>query len=338
MDRYSILDPNAPPLAPETDSPIHGGPDRPSLVARETIRFPGDDGGKSLAEMALRDLDAALQLLAERAQYITGASGAALALRQGADMICRASAGASAPELGAHLQIDSGLSGESVRTRQILRCNDAETDTRVNRESCRDLGIASVMVMPLTREDEVFGVFELFSDRPHAFEDRDVAALQRLAEMIQTAVEHAESAARAQNEIDEKMQALRFPDDEPLFDRSAAEPIVDEAPTASPVSVVVFESGPQEVEPLLFSARGNIRKCEACGFPVSEGRILCLDCEAAGRSDDESASRSSGQTPEFLSQLATAGTQAGWFRSNIYLIGIVLVMAATAAVLLLRFR
>src|SRR5271165_5700984 len=40
-------------------------------------RFPGEDGGRSLAQMADGDLDAALQLLADRAQYITSASGAA---------------------------------------------------------------------------------------------------------------------------------------------------------------------------------------------------------------------------------------------------------------------
>ncbi len=127
-------------------------------MARETLRFPGEDGGKSLSEMAQRDLDATLQLLAERAQYITGASGAAIALREGENMICCASAGPSAPELGTHLQIDSGLSAESVRTRKILHCDDAENDPRVNRESCRAFGIASVVVMPLARGEEVYGL------------------------------------------------------------------------------------------------------------------------------------------------------------------------------------
>ena len=168
---------------------------------REALRFPGEDGGKSLSEMAQRDLDATLQLLAERAQYITGASGAAIALRQGENMVCCASAGPSAPEMGAHLQIDSGLSAESVRTRKILICEDAENDPRVNRDSCRAFGIASVVVMPLVREEEVYGVFELLSGRPRAFEERDYVALNRLAEMIQTAVEHAEAARRAETEL-----------------------------------------------------------------------------------------------------------------------------------------
>src|SRR5690348_8541560 len=98
--------------------------------------------------MAQRDLDAALHLLADRAQYITGASGAAIALRRDGkrDMLCRASIGTNAPELGALLSAEVGLSGESVRTRRPLRCDDTFSDTRVNREICQQLGIGSVVV------------------------------------------------------------------------------------------------------------------------------------------------------------------------------------------------
>src|ERR1700723_1056763 len=156
-------------------------------------RFPGEDGGRSLTEMAYSDLDAALQLLAERAQYITGANGAAIALRRGEhnDMLCRASVGSNAPELGALLSTEYGLSGESVRTHKALRCDDTERDPRVNREGCRQLGIASVVVMPIVTDEQVLGVFELFSGTPRAFEERDISALQRLSEMVETAVKHA---------------------------------------------------------------------------------------------------------------------------------------------------
>src|ERR1700690_4424145 len=226
MDSYSILDNSpsqaapetAPPnlvassfvpsnVVPENIAPAKPEPKQAAPVVREALRFPGEDGGKSLSEMAQRDLDATLQLLVERAQYITGASGAAIALRQGETMICCASSGASAPELGAHLQIDSGLSAESVKTRQILHCDDAENDPRVNRESCKTFGIASVVVMPLVRGEEVYGVFELLSGKPRAFEERDLVALQRLAEMIETAVEHAEAARRAEKELGQPQTA-----------------------------------------------------------------------------------------------------------------------------------
>ena len=188
MDRYSILD----------QSPAGSGPDpAPSSAKEESVA--------SLTEMAQRDLEAALQLLAERAQYITGASGAAIALLEGSEMICQASAGPSAPALGAEVQVKSSLTGESVRTRQTLRCDDAETDSRVNRESCRALGIKSVMVVPLIRDQKVIGVFELLADRAHAFEDRDVTALERLAEMVQTGLEHADAASAPCTRLPQRM-------------------------------------------------------------------------------------------------------------------------------------
>ncbi len=158
--------------------------------------FPAGNAVYSLADMARRDLDATLQLLADRAQYITGASGAAIALKRDGkkDMLCRASTGSNAPELGALLSAEFGLSGESVRTRQPLRCDDAERDVRVNREVCRQLGIASVVVMPVVNDDEVLGVFELFSGEVNAFGERDLSAVQRLSVMVETAVRLAEAA------------------------------------------------------------------------------------------------------------------------------------------------
>src|ERR1700733_5576559 len=146
MDQYPSESPRLPVIRPR-HGPLSGAPDVAPLIAaqrfHEPLRFPGEDGGRSLQEMAQRDLDAALQLLAERAQYITGASGAAIALRHIGqhDMLCRATSGPNAPELGALLSTEFGLSGESVRTQQSLRCDNAEIDGRVNRESCRDLGI-----------------------------------------------------------------------------------------------------------------------------------------------------------------------------------------------------
>src|SRR5262249_50900276 len=174
------------------------------------VRFPGDDAGHSLAHMAQRDLDAALQLLADRAQYITGASGAAIALRRDGrnDMLCRASTGTNAPELGALLSTEFGLSGESVRTRQLLRCDDAERDARVNREVCRQMGIASVLVMPVVNDDHVLGVFELFSGKANAFGERDLSAVQRLSEMVETAVRLAQATETLPEQLSDRESSL----------------------------------------------------------------------------------------------------------------------------------
>ncbi len=382
MDTYSILDKNpsqATPL-PAPSSTVRSNPATSTAgaaaapaMAREPLRFPGEDGGKSLSEMAQRDLDATLQLLAERAQYITGASGAAIALREGENMVCCASAGPSAPDMGTHLQIDSGLSAESVRTRQTLHCDDAENDPRVNRESCRALGIASVVVMPLVRGNEVYGVFELLAGRPRAFEERDFTALQRLSEMIQTALELAEAARRAEKELSSNPETAPVTQAgtaaasaAPLPVRAGfAIPPAQRAPEGKivPVQAEVVqakttnkriaetrnaEARTTEVEAKEVEAKeveakeaaapssinpgkfGKVRSCEGCGFPISEGRRLCLDCEAASPNVD-----SASEAPQPFGLLLES--EPSWIRSHVYLIATVLLVVATIAVVVWRF-
>jgi len=148
------------------------------------------------AESLGNDLEAVLSLIALRTHSLLRASGAAIALA-GDDanaMTCRASAGLIAPPVGATLQVDSGFSGECVRTARMLRCDDTETDERVDQQTCRALGIRSLLAAPVRSGAKVIGLLEVFSTRPKAFGESDSATLQRFAETISTAVKRASSS------------------------------------------------------------------------------------------------------------------------------------------------
>jgi len=145
------------------------------------------------AESLGTDLEAVLSLIAHRSHSLLRASGAAIALA-GEDvttMICRASAGHSAPPVGATLHVGSGFSGECVRTGKMLRCDDSETDERVDRQSCAALGIRSMIAAPVGPAGKVIGLLEVFSSRPHAFGENDSATLQRFSETILAAINRA---------------------------------------------------------------------------------------------------------------------------------------------------
>jgi putative methionine-R-sulfoxide reductase with GAF domain/uncharacterized Zn finger protein (UPF0148 family) len=273
---------------PASTEDTTAGTDRSSSIADKS------HGSRALEET---ELDSALQLLVERAQYITGATGTALALPRGEEMVCRASAGASAPAVGARLQVRSGLTGESIARRQLLRCDNAETDPRVNLEACRALGIASIVVLPLLRRNgEVRGLFELFSDHPYAFEERDLIALERMADLTLTAldlVEQRRNAAPAPAPRREPEKPVESPITSSAQPASgipphteAAEPAVVSAvlPAAPPaVLPAALPDKPPEISPpapgSVPEAILRVQKCASCGFPVSEGRTLCLDCE-----------------------------------------------------------
>lgn len=133
-------------------------------------------------------LDEVLQLVAERAQTITGADGIAIALAENDEIICRASVGTMAPDRGVRLDSKAGFSGACFRTGRIIRCDDSEIDPRVNVEACRRLGTRSMVAVPLLGQQSVVGLLEAFSTEPFGFKDSDVRSLNLLAELILAAL------------------------------------------------------------------------------------------------------------------------------------------------------
>jgi TPR repeat protein len=144
------------------------------------------------------DFAAALHLIAERAQSLVRASGIAIALADATPdfMICRARSGSDAPPVGARLHVGSGFSGECVQTGRLLRCDDTEVDHRVDPESCRALGIRSILAVPVRAGAKSIGLIEVFSPEPNNFSESDQRVLLKFAETVRDA---ATRAARTQN-------------------------------------------------------------------------------------------------------------------------------------------
>ena len=132
------------------------------------------------------DLDSILSEATHAARYFTDATGAALALWSQGVVICRARSGDTAPPLGAKLDVDSGISGECLRSGRAKRCNDTLTDPLVDSQVCQDLGIRSLAAVPLRGEHGVVGILEIFSDRPYAFTDAHLTLLKQLAQIAVT--------------------------------------------------------------------------------------------------------------------------------------------------------
>jgi len=156
--------------------------------------------------------------------------------------------------------------------------------------------------------------------------------------MVLTGLEHSEAAKRALNEIATKMDQAPAKSEE-----SQPAPVLPKreesiSPADQPLSKTPKETALNADQPTPVAMRevDKIRYCDGCGFPVSDGRTLCLDCEAAQSLDQKAAT--SGEAPVFLSQLAAPRVEASWLRSHIYTIGALLVAALTVVVLLSRLR
>ncbi len=180
-----------PPTSSEPDSPL-----LPRSVAAAAADLEISQRSHSEALLAvLRDalasghdpVDAILRAIADTARILTGANGTAIALRTNDVVVCRARSGEIAPALGALLDADSGISGECFRTARSLRCDDTQTDHRVDPEVCRLLGIRSIVAVPLRGPAGTFGIVEAFSNHACAFSNDQVSALNKLGEIAEVA-------------------------------------------------------------------------------------------------------------------------------------------------------
>jgi TonB family protein len=175
-----MADPSKPEPKPSAEQ--GGAAASESDVGQLAALFAAQGGGRLSAEVSADlALEIVLNEIVEQACLATGATGAAIVLLRDGEMVCRASSGVNAPELGARLGGESGLTAECIQTRRVQRCDDALTDPRADAEASRSLGVRSVLILPLLRNGELAGVLEVFSSRAGAFGERDELTLQALA-------------------------------------------------------------------------------------------------------------------------------------------------------------
>lgn len=173
-----------------------------------SVSLEGDAGQEALAGQILSssiqyefhslgpDLNAALRVIAERARSLLRGSGAAIALIDGGPMMCRASIGVGGPPLGTRVDMNSGFTGECIRSAKALRCDDTESDPRVDPETCRHLRIRSIAAAPIRYERDVLGLVEVFSPQTFAFDEGDLAILERLAQTVLLTVSQRQAIKR----------------------------------------------------------------------------------------------------------------------------------------------
>jgi N-acetylmuramoyl-L-alanine amidase/putative methionine-R-sulfoxide reductase with GAF domain len=201
-------------------------------------------------------LDEVLQMVAERAIAITGADGLGIALAENNEIVLRASAGKIKPDVGARIQRDSAFSGACFRMAQIIRCDDTETDDRVNLYACRQLGARSMVAVPLCGRRRVIGLLEAFSAEPFGFNGSDVVSLELLAELILGALKpededrFAESAQVAEVELAAPVAAITAapPIESVSLETTPAEEVPVERASADNFAVQA-ELGPAELAP-----------------------------------------------------------------------------------------
>lgn len=112
--------------------------------------------------------------------HLTRGSGAALALEVAPGRVVCLAASGEAPATGTILDAGSGISGLCLRTGELQVVRDAEADARVDADTCRELGVRSLLLVPVRREGQVVGVLSVYSPELQKFSADDSATLEQL--------------------------------------------------------------------------------------------------------------------------------------------------------------
>ena len=215
------------------------------------------------------DPAAVMQIVAERTQKMSGADGAVIDLIEGDEAVHRAATGIAKGCVGRRLKLASSLTGHAVRERAVLRCDDTESDSRVDRDACREMETRSMVVAPLIQDDGAVGLLRVMSRRPGAFDDLHVAAIRLMAGAAAAALRNASEMAAKERLLSERGAALAaLAESEQRFRLS-----FDHAPIGM---AIVAPNGEW--------IRVNQSLCEIVGY--SEAELLATTFQAITHPDD----------------------------------------------------
>jgi TonB family protein len=138
--------------------------------------------------VANKPVEVALNEIVTRARVFTDAGGAAIALRDGEDVVTRASSGTLAPPVETRISIKESLTGQALLKGVPIHVEDSDKDPRVDAATCRAMDTRCFIVTPIAGSTTMLGVLAVFASTPNAFTRTDLAVLRTMADQISNAL------------------------------------------------------------------------------------------------------------------------------------------------------
>ncbi len=139
---------------------------------------------QSILIAAQFNLNDFMQLVAQKMQDLTPATGAVVELVEGEFMVYKAVAGTVANYHNLKLPMKNSISGLCILENKVLISKDTEVDARVNLEACRKVLARSMVVAPLIYSGKTVGVIKILSRHPEAFNQLHIKILETMASLI----------------------------------------------------------------------------------------------------------------------------------------------------------
>jgi putative methionine-R-sulfoxide reductase with GAF domain len=253
---------------------------------------PDTDYTRTLAEIVeaqhqiqIRHLqsDEAMALVAERTARISGASGAAIGMLEGKVIRYVAGAGTAALPVGSEVPLEKAICAICVRTGQVLRTPDINTEFLFDPELCHPRAIQSLVAVPIYHDGNIVGALELYFDKPQGFVEQDIHTCRLMAGLVTEAIGRSSESALKKSMAEERSTMM-----------AAIEQL---KPNLLPLAT---ENGGADA--LRAVSASDSHGCWKCGNKVVLHEQFCGTCGAPQIAEDE--------RPALIQTLKIAGSAA----------------------------
>jgi len=134
------------------------------------------------------DLDRIMQQVADSARNVANATGIAIALLQGDQLVYRAGSGSAAIYVGRQMTAILISSARKDPRGEILRVENAEADARIEAAICRQFEAQSLVILPIYYERAVAGVLHVLFTEAHTFREQEMRTYRLMAGLVEEAM------------------------------------------------------------------------------------------------------------------------------------------------------
>lgn len=158
------------------------------------------------------ELREVLEAAMEDVTRVLGVEASAISLvnEETEELILHAQRGLRYQHLDMRIPLGEGLSGQVVRTGEVLITGDVSKDPRLAVPDFAQEQIQAMVLVPMYSRGKVVGVLSAMSHAPHEFSEREILLLRAIANQVGTAAENARlfEAERSQRQTAETMRSV----------------------------------------------------------------------------------------------------------------------------------
>ncbi len=229
------------------------------------------------------ELENAMALVAQRAAEITRAAGSAIGIIEaqidgkktdtkkldGKELQYRAVSGLLTLARGSEVAMEKALCFNCLRSGEVIRGADVNSDFLLDGEECRRRGIGSLIAVPIYRDSGIAGALELYFASANAFTEQDVHSCQLMAGLVTEALARDAGASSRKSMAAERATMLEALEKlRPNLAALMESPALQESVTrsAAPAAAGISAGG---ISPTSLGANPSLPNPPAVSLPAS---------------------------------------------------------------------